>query len=253
MDSKKKKIIKKSVPKKPVIKKTITKKVVSKKQTIQKKIVKKNDAAAIEKCKKNFCEKESGKMLKNTLKYVLKKMEPIMQKKFIESMKKANPTISNSELEKQYKEVSVIIYTILEQQMKKTIEKECMKAFCNPGCKNTIYQNGKEFPKIDFTNALNTMKNMKLTEKEKSEFNKSMNSILKEAKKFREEIFKGKESVLKNGFYEKLKTANSLRKRGAISGCTLMNTTTNKHNKESLKQMNLYTNRFIKPMLNKMK
>jgi len=32
-----------------------------------------------------------------------------------------------------------------------------MTTYCNPGCKNTIFQDGKEFPSIDFSYFTNLM------------------------------------------------------------------------------------------------
>ena len=85
----------------------------------------------------------------------------------------------------------------------KDIMKQCKKGYCNPGCKGTIFQNGKNFPK-----------NVKAP-------TPMMLSIMKG---MRNGIFKNKTSVLKNSFYEKLKKKNvtCAKKRGATSGCTLL-------------------------------
>ena len=85
----------------------------------------------------------------------------------------------------------------------KMLMKVCKKGYCNPGCKGTIYQNGKNFPK-----------NVKAP-------TPMMLSIMKG---MRNGMFKNKTSVLKNSFYEKLKKKNvtCAKKRGATSGCTLL-------------------------------
>ena len=81
--------------------------------------------------------------------------------------------------------------------------KKCKLGYCNPTCKGTIYQNGKNFPK-----------NVKVPSP----------IILSIMQGIRKSIFKNKTSVLKNSFYEKLKGKNvtCAKKRGATSGCTLL-------------------------------
>ena len=83
----------------------------------------------------------------------------------------------------------------------KELMKKCKLGYCNPTCKGTIYQNGKNFPK-----------NVKVP-----------SPLLSIIKGVRKNIFKNKTSVLKNSFYEKLskKNVTCARKRGATSGCTL--------------------------------
>lgn len=82
----------------------------------------------------------------------------------------------------------------------------CAKYFCNEGCKNTIFEDGpsdklsKGFSKI--------FKNNK--------------ELIKLMEKSRKELFGNKTTVLKDGFFEgiKSKTVKKLKKEGAISGCT---------------------------------
>lgn len=95
------------------------------------------------------------------------------------------------------------------QKQKKDSANKCFKSYCNPTCKGTIFQNGKEFPKLKFTYS-KTKKAKELATK-----------ILKD---FRKQMFGKKNSVLKDGFYEKLnsKTVKELKKKGALSGCTVM-------------------------------
>jgi len=83
------------------------------------------------------------------------------------------------------------------------IMKQCKKGYCNPGCKGTIFQNGKNFPKN--VKALTPM-------------------ALSIMKGMRNGMFKNKTSVLNRNFYEKLKNKNvaCAKKRGATSGCTLL-------------------------------
>jgi hypothetical protein len=98
--------------------------------------------------------------------------------------------------------------TKFTQKEKKDSVKKCFKAYCNPTCKGTIFQDGKEFPK-----------NITLTSKKK----KIRDLAITMLKGFRKQMFGKKNSVLKDGFYEKLnsKTVKQLKKKGALSGCTI--------------------------------
>ena len=92
---------------------------------------------------------------------------------------------------------------------KKDIE-VCRRAYCNPECKTTLFESGKEFPnalKKDITKRLG--KNAKM--------------MLKFVKMTRKNIFRGKTSVLQNDFYEKIPSRNisKAKSEGALSGCTL--------------------------------
>lgn len=102
----------------------------------------------------------------------------------------------------------------LNSKTRKSIEKGCYRGYCNPGCSGTIFQAGKKMPTIETDNSLTK----KLGFKAKKNF-AALQKIL------RNEIFKGKTNVLKNSFYEKLspKTRKVLKKKGALSGCTMYN------------------------------
>ena len=99
--------------------------------------------------------------------------------------------------------------TKFTQKQKKVLGKRCLKGFCNPTCEGTIFQDGKQFPK-----------NIEIDSKDE----KVKKIVLKFSKDMRKNIFGKKTSVLKNGFYEKLtpKTVKQLKKKGALSGCSLM-------------------------------
>jgi hypothetical protein len=103
------------------------------------------------------------------------------------------------------------------KNMKKNNERYqqmCEIAYCNPGCKNTVYQNG-EFNNKDIKNAL-VKQNVK---------GKTLKEMIPLMKKMRKDIFKGKKTVLKKDFYVGLsnKDVKTLRKKGALSGCTIIN------------------------------
>jgi hypothetical protein len=93
-----------------------------------------------------------------------------------------------------------------------------MEVYCNPGCKNTIFESGKDFPKslekkLMDNKTLKTLKNKKL--------NKMLLSLSKDMRK---NIFGNNTNVLNEDFYKKLnkKLVSSLKKEGALSGCTIM-------------------------------
>lgn len=193
-----KKIVKSSTKK---IVKSSSKKIV---KSLGKKIVKSNNDV-IEKCKKNFCNKYSLYAIDKSVN---------MLKKYI---------IKNNDKNKFEKMIPKIL-EILKKKYVDKYNKICVLAYCNPGCKETIYQDGKEFPNMKKMLNLSMNKNLllKIPEKQKENMYKIM---LEQTKKFRNKLFNGKESILKNNFYEGLKTSNELRKKGAISGCTLVNMT----------------------------
>ena len=85
-------------------------------------------------------------------------------------------------------------------------KKRCKTAYCNPSCKGTIFQNN-EFPK-ELEKKYSNKKDGKLT--------------IDFLKKMRNEVFDGKKTIIKDGFYNKLKNIKKLKKDGAISGCAIM-------------------------------
>jgi hypothetical protein len=108
-------------------------------------------------------------------------------------------------LKKINKKAKTFKYT---KKQKKELENTCNLHYCNPDCKGTIFQKGKQMPN------LTELKQLKGSKKNKNWFQNF-------TQKMRKNIFKGKTNVLNNGFYEKLpaKTRKILRKQGALSGC----------------------------------
>ena len=92
------------------------------------------------------------------------------------------------------------------KKQKQELEKTCKLHYCNPACKGTIFQKGKNMPDLVETKQL------------KGKNKKFLNTF---SRKMRKNIFKGKTNVLKDGFYEKLplKTRKLIREKGALSGC----------------------------------
>ncbi len=84
----------------------------------------------------------------------------------------------------------------------------CRKGYCNPGCANTMFQSGKMLPQAFKKETL------------KGKHGKVALAIIT---KLRKDIFKGKTSILKDDFYEKLspKEVALAKRKGALSGCTL--------------------------------
>ena len=134
-------------------------------------------------------------------------------KRLIEENKKKYKDLDKDNLKIQKAKDKLIINEIKEKikekikskEYKEEVMKECKNAFCNPKCTGTIFQNNK-FP-------------TELVDKYKKE--KDGELKLKTLRKLRKIIFANKKSILKDNFYEKLKNIDSLKKKGALSGCAL--------------------------------
>jgi hypothetical protein len=137
-------------------------------------------------CKKTFAKEKKLCNNKNKSKKTKEECENIqttikIQKKMLENLEK------NKE---KYKKLELDV---------------CKKFYCNEGCKDTILEDGDPniLPKLI------TKKFKKNTE------------LIKLFEKERKELFGEKKTVLKNGFYEKIKPSQieKIKKEGAISGC----------------------------------
>jgi hypothetical protein len=82
-------------------------------------------------------------------------------------------------------------------KLKKQLTKKCREAYCNVGCKGTIFEEAK-----------------KPVEQKKPVNGWFCDDACKKSK-----LFGKKLNVLKDDFYEKLKNVEDLKKKGAISGC----------------------------------
>ncbi len=87
----------------------------------------------------------------------------------------------------------------------------CSRAYCNPGCKGTLFESGKYLSKAA---------KHRITKKFKGKNSKLLLDIIKSTRK---NIFKGKTSVLKDDFYKKIpsKQVAIAKRKGALSGCTM--------------------------------
>jgi hypothetical protein len=153
-------------------------------------------ASSIKKCEDKFCNEYYKQVKKITQKVINLTLQKVKNKDLSETQKK-----------KIHSGVKKIKNKLESQKFKKDTMKQCKISFCNPTCKGTIFQNNK-FPN-------------ELINKYKKE-KKSGEMALKYLKNMRKDLFKGKKTVLKNGFYEKLHGINKLKKKGAISGCAVM-------------------------------
>ena len=89
----------------------------------------------------------------------------------------------------------------------------CVKGYCNPSCKDTIFEEGAELPKS-------------LVQQLKKDFKKEKDykQILHFLHRTRKSFFGKKKNILVNSFYENLskKRVKQLIKDGAISGCSVL-------------------------------
>jgi hypothetical protein len=92
-----------------------------------------------------------------------------------------------------------------------TSKEGCIEGHCNPDCKNTIFQAGKNMPPSVYMKASKNLKGKGVA---------IVKSFLNNTRK---RMFGNKTNVLKNSFYNRLpaKNVTRARKQGALSGCTL--------------------------------
>lgn len=131
----------------------------------------------------------------------LNKFKINLQKK-IKNLEKENPS---DEKVKIFKEMIANLENPKEQRKGRKLEMDiCSKVYCNPGCKNTIFEDGP-------VNQLS--KSMKKKYK--------LAATRKFLLQMRKELFGKNNTVIKDSFYNKLssKTVTKLKKEGAISGC----------------------------------
>jgi len=157
---------------------------------------------SVKECETKFCKSYLPNLMKKTVekfhKRITKKMSTSEKKDYFEKRK--------VQLKKNSKKIK-----------KEEIQsfKNCMNTYCNKGCKNTIYEDGKGFPDSLKSHILSNL--AKPIKKNK----KLMNEIIEFNKKQRIDMFKNKSTVLKDNFYNKLnkKTLKLLKSNNAISSC----------------------------------
>jgi len=165
-------------------------------------------------CENTYCKAYTKNLIKignalgeTTLKIIKKRLDTLEKKK--------NKTVQEEEaLEKGKRNFDKMVKEIRQKlKDKKDIQKrvklnmkECVLKFCNPECKGTIFETRKDLsPELQ----------------EQYKKNPALIAFFKNKKK---ELFKGRKTVLKDGFYYKMKpkTRKASEKKGAISGCIEM-------------------------------
>lgn len=106
------------------------------------------------------------------------------------------------------------------KRLDKVEAKLCNSYYCNPKCKNTLFESGKELSDGFRKKIIKTQKKEKISKKVREK-------RLKYFEEKHHEIHGNKENVLLDGFYEGFsqKEIERIRKNGAISGCVLDNIT----------------------------
>lgn len=151
-------------------------------------------------CENEYCGKTYLKAQENLMKEIMNRITKV----------KKGDTSDQKDLKKVMKQS-------FEQEIKKNKTRKgkqdqislCKKGYCNPECKNTLFQKGDKLPKGVFDNM-----NLKGPTK------KIVKSLITATRK---RLFGKKKDILKNNFYEGLskKEVTKLKKEGAISGCTV--------------------------------
>ena len=102
------------------------------------------------------------------------------------------------------------------KRLDKETAKECNRVYCNPKCKNTLFESGKELSE-------GFRKRVIKTQKKERESKKDCEKRLKDLEERHRKIHGDKENVLLDGFYEGFskKEIEKRRKNGAISSCIL--------------------------------
>lgn len=165
-------------------------------------------------CQETYCTEYTNNIIKignalgeGQLKMVKKRLDTLEKKK--------NKTAKEEEDLKTWKNNYTKMVKGIRQKLKDKKEiqkriklnmKDCAQKFCNPECKGTIFEARED-----------------LSPELKAEYKKypAFINVLRIRKK---ELFKGRKTVLKDGFYYKMKpkTRKASEKKGAISGCIEM-------------------------------
>jgi hypothetical protein len=109
---------------------------------------------------------------------------------------------------KKYSEKASKIFTPLNKTIRKkqktSIRKSCRLFYCNPGCKGTLMEKGKQMPRLD-----------PLLTKENPFYNKQG------AKEFRKKWFGNKRDVLVDDVYQNVppNIKKNFKKKGSLSIC----------------------------------
>lgn len=165
-------------------------------------------------CQDTYCTEYTNNIIKiqnalgeTTLKMIKKNLDTLEKKK--------NKTVQEEETLKTGKNNYNKMVKEIRQKLKDKKEirnriklnmKDCAQKFCNPECKGTIFETRKD-----------------LSPELKAEY-KDFPGFINVLKIRKQKLFKGRKTVLKDGFYYKMKpkTRKASEKKGAISGCIEM-------------------------------
>ena len=95
-----------------------------------------NSEKAVTRCKKTYCPKFVSQLNKLTEKITKNMTRKLKGKEFAKLMKNITKKLKKNKT--------------ISKTMDKKILEDCVKAHCNPSCKDTIYQAGSQFPNMRF-------------------------------------------------------------------------------------------------------
>jgi hypothetical protein len=150
-----------------------------------------NSEKSVTRCKKTYCPKfilRQKQLTERLTKNLTRKLKG--DKGFTKLMKNITKSMGNS------------------KTLDKKLLEGCVTGYCNPSCKNTIFQAGSKIPKS-------------LEAQIKKE--KHGDIVFDILKKTRKNMFGNKKNVLTDNFYKDLPKdkVEKIQKQGAISGCTV--------------------------------
>jgi hypothetical protein len=169
-----------------------------------------------EKCETLLCKEKTKTTIKWFNEIAKKGVKSLKQK-----MKNEGPKMKKEDHD-HIKKTLAQLQKPIEKSIEKQLHDACISNYCNPGCKETIFEDGgPELPKeLIQKMAKSTDSNKTMTRKNKEKVKKM---VLTMAKDMRKTMFKGRKTVLKDNFYYKLtpKEVKEVKAKGALSACTL--------------------------------
>jgi hypothetical protein len=166
------------------------------------------------KCEKIYCVNYTRKMQKfgdkirtELLKRIKTKITDLEKKSEKNEEEIKELRIYKKDWDRIQKNIRKIGLKKMQEKINRKTMKLCKKAYCNPECKDTIFD-----------------KNIDLPSEILKQF-KGKPKALDSMRKFKKFIFNGKKSILKNeSFYNKLKNKDieRIQKEGALSGCVML-------------------------------
>jgi hypothetical protein len=133
------------------------------------------------------------------------------------------------------------IAKIEDPKSKATLESNLKKYYCNKECKGTILEKGEP---DKLPTELLKMINKKIAKKGSPEYDGIVKLIINQ----RKEIFKNKNDVLVDSFYEKLpkKDIDKMKQKNAVSGCVVISPYNKTISKKTMKKFKSVTKKVKK-------